>query len=383
MRDHPATLAKPNRTAATRVIQAAVPGKVMLAGEYSVLWGGPFLAATVDRALGVTVSLAARGSEPRSTWAVMSSALWPTPRRLSTDPATWPAADAEEGPLVGAVAHGLGLLRQDGWLPGDDHLVNVQVDASLDPKAGLGSSSALRLGVLLALLTLREDSPDAGRACRAAREAFALQRAAQGQASGYDLLTQTTGGLVLGRAGAAAFSPSAESTPWARSLGSAALARLGGAIELWVGGVGAPTGPTMSRTLAWLEATSRRELLGDANATLVAAFADFATGSAPLSAVARACHDQQAVLADAPGMPLALLTATTAAVGQGRSDFAIKTTGAGGEDALLLIGAAASRSLAGAYLHAAGWHPLGSPLTDQWARAWLSPSLEITHHGLS
>ena len=67
--------------------------------------------------------------------------------------------------------------------------------------------------------------------------------------------------------------------------------------------------------------------------------------------------DHHELFRDAPTYPRALTDFLVTVPGYGES-FGFKTTGAGGEDALLVIGTPEGRKAAAIALHARGWDPL-------------------------
>lgn len=329
-----------------------VPGKVMLAGEYSVLGGGRALAATVNRALAVEAN-----DRPEFGRVVMvESNLWSDSRRVEAgvDPAEY-----REEPLLEAVARGMELYGVAG--------AEVKVGSSLEVSFGIGSSSAIRLAVMVALEDLArlkrgEPSRSVAELWPAAREALRLQRNAQKQASGYDIATQLVGGLAL-------FTPSPEIDEWPASCSTLpdkrGLEALNALVHVYVGGRGAPTGRVTTETLAWL---GERGLLHRVHAATEDLIEDFHRALAEpedprrLAALARAVQAHRRIFGASPHFPAALAAALEALPDEGRS-WSFKTTGAGGEDALLLIGPEVETQPAATLLEAAGWRRLPTPFT--------------------
>ncbi len=151
------------------MIRATVPGKLMLAGEYTVVDpGGPSLAVAVGRYMTVTV-------EPGgSRWRVTSPGM----ALFEAEPAAVPIV-------------GVALDRISG-LPGAG-LITVESDLGVGPtKPGLGASAALAVGVAGALEVL------AGRGRPCLEVALTIHRAAQrGLGSGYDVATCLQGGVTV------------------------------------------------------------------------------------------------------------------------------------------------------------------------------------------
>lgn len=308
------------RDAAVRV---SVPGKVMLAGEYSVLDGGPSLALTIDRHLTVRVKAMLAGDGIQ-----VGSSLWDEPRKAHVQ-------DQLTGdPLIDAVIHGAKLFGM--------HDVAVRIDSELEVRHGTGSSSALRLGVLLGLEELarqRDHAPAArpkSELWPTARAAYLLQKEAQIVASGYDVATQLLGGLVRFRSGADDRTWPAEATVIDAkvALGTQDL------VHIHVGGNGAPTKMIMGDTRRWLESTGRSQGLAKANEQLVERFETaFAkpADAVRVRALVEATATQRRVMETAPTFPKDVATALATVPGLD-VEWSFKTTGAGGEDALLLVG---------------------------------------------
>lgn len=330
-------------------VSVHVPGKVMLAGEYSVLSGGRALAATLNRRLDVTVV----AQPDLGPFVSVESNLWDEARRIEAghDP-----NDYQDEPLLEAVARGMQLHGVTG--------VAVKVGSELDVNFGIGSSSALRLAVLIALedyARLRRGDGSLRRDALwgAAREALRLQRHAQKQASGYDIATQLVGGLAL-------FSPAAELDEWPAACVAAPATRfdaLHRLVHVFVGGRGAPTGRVTTETLTWLKerglllrvAAATEDLIEDFHRAL--AEPDDAKQRGLL---ARAAGAHRKIFSASPHFPHALAVALGGLPGCDTS-WSFKTTGAGGEDALLLLGDATDIAPAAALLEGAGWRRLPQP----------------------
>lgn len=344
------------------MVIASAPGKIMLAGEYTVLFGGRALALTLDKRLSVTVTTRRPGSGTH-----VSCELWPDPRILP-DVARLSGRSADGDPLMSAVAYGLKLFEMDD--------VAVSVQSDLRVSYGIGSSSALRLGVLLAL---NELAPVGMRLAYldAARHAWILQRDSQALASGYDLATQLTGGLVTFR------NPSAqrpllagptENDPdqWPIEI-TRHTRLLEPARELahpFVGGRGAPTGKVTGETLVWLDQTGRLEALMQASEELIDAF--YAALSERFDASAQAyliaaAREHRSLFVGAPHYPEAIVAALAQLPGFDRT-WSFKTTGAGGEDAVLLIGEPTCLALATETLYRMGWDRLPARFATDGAR---------------
>lgn len=161
--------------------RASAPGKLMIAGEYSVLSpGGGAVAMAVGRRLEVTV-------EPAPEDRVMSEALGLV------------ACPLEADPRLAFVAQALRVVRAAA--SGGPLSIEVRGDAGQvdgrGVKLGLGSSAAVTVATVAAALAERGHETSTNTLFRLAALAHAR---AQGRAgSGYDIATQTVGGLVLVR----------------------------------------------------------------------------------------------------------------------------------------------------------------------------------------
>lgn len=138
---------------------ARAPGKLVLSGSYSVLWGAPALVASVDR------------------FAV-------------ADSSREPVHVAEE--VLAAVR--LGLIERPCYV--DASSLRVAEPGGTSRKLGLGSSAAILLATLVAT---RGDPPtDAARQALFA-DGLRAHREAQGGGSGIDVAASTFGGVMTFR----------------------------------------------------------------------------------------------------------------------------------------------------------------------------------------
>lgn len=338
--------------AADTIVQCTVPGKIMLAGEYAVLSGAPALAVTVDRTLTVR---ARRRSRPG---AEIQSNLWASPREIANDTTSKAAMFKHADPLEAAVAFGLAHYGLEGAL--------VQVTSEIEPTYGIGSSSALRLAVVMALSQLSALDDSDLNPWHAARQAFELQLHSQKQASGYDIATQLLGGLVRFTCSEQAAWPGDAQVLHRSDLPPDDLmTRLSQLVTPFVGGKGAPTAAVTTSTLTWLSDSGRLFKLTKVSNDLVDAF-QAALASRSSQRLAAAVREHREVFADSPHFPKDIAAALAALPGEGR-DWSFKTTGAGGEDAILVIGPSAATQEARRVLLAHGWHSLAPCFTSSGA----------------
>ncbi|PKN58290.1 MAG: hypothetical protein CVU56_06510 [Deltaproteobacteria bacterium HGW-Deltaproteobacteria-14] len=151
------------------MIRASAPGKLMLAGEYTVSGpGGVALAVAIDRRL--TVEVDSLGSD----WRVSSEALG----LVDAEPETVPI-----------VARALEVV--EGLPPGGRVVIRGDLGVGAK-KPGFGGSAALSAAVLVALRRL------SGAHSTSIGDVVELHRSVQGgRGSGYDVATVMTGGVTL------------------------------------------------------------------------------------------------------------------------------------------------------------------------------------------
>ena len=311
------------------MVQIRVPGKIMLAGEYAVLRGGACIACTIEPYLTVLCTLQEGYS--------LASDLWKTPRVF---PLSELASISASEPFIQAVQE----AAQHWHLPG----ARIEVHSQLTIEAGLGSSSALRGAVIAALAQVR--APDTAPLSRESliETVTQLQRVSQRHASGYDIMTQVHGGLLLLVPDTGAVQP----------LASDSLEPI---CEAWAGGKGAPTGPTMQDTLAWLDAGDRWPALMLRSQAAVNHLVGFFSHHLSLDDLLAEMGRYRQFFEAAPHFPSAIHTVFEGLSGLDRT-WSYKPTGAGGEDSLLLLGSAEARAPARERLQKLGWYRLPGKL---------------------
>lgn len=300
-----------------QICDVSVPGKVMLSGEYSVLAGGQALSATVDAQMLVRVC-----SHDEATIEVASD-LW-AERWLQHRDSAGSDAKAND-PLIKTIMKGLDQYQ----LPG----TKVAIKSDLKLEYGIGSSSAMRLGVLYGMSML-SDLDETGSDCPAFMQiSYDLQREHQQRASGYDLITQYCGGLVLSR-------PLSSEQAWPGEVASlrGAATALHDFVSIYVGTTGTPTGPAMRETLGWIDQQSLMPRLDEAAERLSQAILDHLQNNETSSwnELLQATVNHRSLLADSPTFPRHLSLKLRDIPGCDHT-WTYKTTGAGGEDALLIF----------------------------------------------
>lgn len=341
----------------TRTGHASAPGKLMLAGEYAVLDGGRALAVALDGELQVKCHVVHDDSAPPSTTQLeLHSNLWREPRVFTVyDDHDYQNFHDLADPFVDAA-----LSALSAWTSRPAKVI-FQVTGNLDPSHGAGSSSALRLAVLAAAKHITADSLI--NLAELADTALELQRRSQPAASGYDIAVQSRGGLIEFRQGATTRALSARSEQH--------LERLGEFVAIMIGGKGAPTGPTMKYFLDWLNAQQKRGELLELSETVVDAWHTFlaspeTTALVPLiQSIAR----HRSFMAQSPVFPEFVADALAHTPGLDR-DWTWKTTGAGGEDAVLLVGPRESLIAPKQALAQINWRVSPFNFTQQGLTTW-------------
>jgi len=184
------------------LIEVSAPGKLVLFGEYAVLFGAPAAVAAVDRRAVVTIRPFAGNG-----WEVAAPGLVAQRARLEVEPDNTVRWHDE---MLGRDAYGLidKLLRGIGE-SGSIDLVNLPpLEAILDTRAffesaggwesklGLGSSAALTVAFASALEVWAGGSPTAESEGRL-QELVDLHRGVQGGAgSGIDVAASLLGGVI-------------------------------------------------------------------------------------------------------------------------------------------------------------------------------------------
>lgn len=228
-------------------VVASAPAKLVLAGEYAVVYGGPALSAAVGVRAAATVSPNTAGWSLR----IVNSG-----QSFNFSPAAGGRIDWQTDPGVMGqlLAAAWGVLDQQHALSALDSQV-IALDSrafftAAGAKLGLGSSAAVAVALTAALQTALGDVPSAA-ACLAVHAAFQRQRG-----SGTDVCTSFHGGVI-------AKTPAAvESLGWPEALRAAAV---------WTG-MSASTTRLLRRAEAF--ATAHPAVFERARAALNAAAAD-------------------------------------------------------------------------------------------------------------
>ncbi|MEI8025604.1 MAG: hypothetical protein WCI18_04570 [Pseudomonadota bacterium] len=274
---------------------ASSPGKIMLSGEYAVLNGGRALAHTLNKRLAVEVLQSTKETS-------IISDLWAKKKYYREDDPDF-------------ICQSLKYFESVfGKLPP----LEIKINSDIEINYGIGSSSALRLSLFAALqkhLNLDCSMLDI------AQLAYKDQKRAQGQASGYDTLTQALGGLV---------EMTIDEDIWPKSSKQTKSCHLE-RIQMLVGGKGAPTRETLESVSQWLTSNRDSHSLQAVSEDLTDAWlgSDF-----PILLEKIEAH--RLFFDGAPRFPRELSQALKPH--QNLSQWSWKLTGAGGEDALIVVG---------------------------------------------
>jgi len=313
-----------------------VPGKVMLCGEYHVLTcGARALAFALNTYLEVYVRY---GTTVRESLTLHSN-LWGEPRQID-------ASTARDDMLSTTVCE---------LMPAGKHRVEeIRVTSQLNPQHGFGSSSALYLALtFIAYLQRRGGNlivPPAKR-WQLAGQAFELQKQSQGLASGYDVATQFVGGIVAYRSGGGQW-------PYRHTVQVFAdedlHRKLSEVVHLFIGGQGADTTTVMCDTQDWIDTQGHSSMITTTTA-LQRAFADTLHDLNNLRTLIEATAQWRRWFSASPHFPAPIEAALRTIRGRDRK-WSWKTSGAGGEDALIVIGYREDITAVSACLVALGWH---------------------------
>jgi mevalonate kinase len=327
-------------------IEVFIPGKVMLAGEDAVLRGGHALAATLDCGMNINVEWQNHSAD----WEIHSN-LWSEPKFVHDD----------HTPQIDMLCRAVQFAAKRCGMHGG----KVTVSSDIEIKHGIGSSSALRLGICAAFFALK-NGPDENRSggipIEAVNAAWQLQSEGQGVASGYDIATQFAGGLLE-------FSFEYHDNKWKPHWFKHDLNNLADIIHVFVGGKGAPTAQTTQTTSSWLESANRNEKLMENSEALVDVFnlAIQWPETRNINRLVQACGAVRQLFVGSPHFPTEVADHIQTTPGCDRS-WSWKTTGAGGEDALLIIGKSSEIAAVASKLWDIGWHRLNVPFNSGGAR---------------
>jgi mevalonate kinase len=315
-----------------------VCGKVMLCGEYGALKGQSALASTVDCSLSVNFS---QQASPLTVQSDRWQKAQPVKPILAEN-------DAMLTRITAALSLEFGVNRG-----------TLTVKSQIKENFGMGSSSALHLGVVAAFAKTSAPIKTADNGKNSSSSllsgivgtAISSQRCLQTFASGYDVATQALGGLVrftgksqplsLNEGNALKLTRESSYLDYgqAKKINSrGTLATLNHFCHIFVGGKGANTKETVRVNLLAIEGQNLWEPLLDHNSLLDRGLCElFATPSEKaLQALIPVVKRTRDFYSRLPSFPHSLSQQISKFPGCDQS-WSFKTTGAGGEDALLVF----------------------------------------------
>lgn len=317
----------------------------MLAGEYAILEGGEALACTINKYMTIYIH------QEQNSFLRINSNLWNS--EIKTPATEELSKEHRNEPLIEAIWFGCKMCNLKG--------VRVVLESELDITFGIGSSSALRLGVITAISALSQALANKpiikDKDWSLAKVAFDLQKKGQGKASGYDIATQYEGGLIL-------ISPPTNGE-WPGNIKAfkKEIPLINSFIHPFVGGKGAPTKDLVTKTNVWLDENNHKTYLQELSKKLIMEFQNSLSSPTNLKPLFKAIGEHRKLFESSPYFPERVASILNAIEGLDET-WSYKTTGAGGEDAILLIGQQKNIETPSKLLNSAGWNSLGSSFTE-------------------
>jgi mevalonate kinase len=192
--------------------------------------------------------------------------------------------------------------------------------------------------------------------------AWTLQHEAQGQASGYDLVTQYLGGLVE-------FYADQTNDHWHPHWFRLPVDGLADFVHVFVGGAGTPTTSALQTTSQWLDNGNRSDKLSDISEAMVDAFVRqirFPTVVSQRQLFATIA-DHRTFFMSSPLFPSEISSELAQCQGHDIV-WSWKTTGAGGEDAILILGSLENAKPGIKLLLSRGWRRLDAKFSENGIR---------------
>ncbi len=320
------------------IIHVRVPAKIMLSGEYAVMSGFSSLSLALNKYLTIKIK---RSSKNCSS---VSSLLWERPRLFERVEELKDSEDILLSSLYSALK-GKEFAHFDFFITSDFCV-----------SSGFGSSSALRLGVQYALhlfektLNKEELLISSSDSWDLAEKAFQDQKKYQKKASGYDFITQKEGGVLL-------YKPQDSSWPKKWLKLDFCSQRLKKYLHIFIGGSGAVTKEVMNKTDAWLSQNQLKEKFFELSEKLSLSFSDFFESKKEIleKELISLISQHRSLMRNSPFFPSSLEEALKVVDGFDKI-WTFKTTGSGGEDALLFFGREENLQKAKKVLLSLGWY---------------------------
>jgi len=339
-------------------VKVSVPGKSMISGEYSILDGSRALAFALDKRLNCFVS-------KNDCINIQSN---------------YESFDESYNHWNGIFLKGdkFDILRsavRKSLEKNDLNNVKIKIESDIDPKHGIGSSSALIFAIVASIRIFNERLNKYFNGIRSTSLesylkdgliGFGWQKENQKRASGYDFLTQAVGGFVI-------IDSDSNKNPdnWIYSYDKINNNQEKNKhIRLYVGGYGSPTATTTNKTYSQLTSSIKLNDLKRANnaiTDLVEAF--IMNGNCGinnlLSNIKDPFEEHYEIMSKTDGrLPDDWVDCIKKIDGY-RTFFNFKSTGAGGEDAILFIGDFSALSNFETILKKINLHRLDSPIGCQ------------------
>lgn len=316
-----------------------VPGKIMLSGEYAVLFGERSLAFAIDRHMDVYVS------ESSDECFHVSTDLWN--EELVFKSFDEVPEDKKKTPLIRALQ-----VSQQAF---SNTALKIEIRSQMDASAGMGTSSAVILGCTIASSLFAKNTVTTS----PMKLAYQVQKDIQGNASGYDVLTQSVGALV-------AMKPD-EEWPGHYEQITDVEASFYKFIHLFAGGKGSATGPLLQETLNAFHDEKMRAHLLKLSSRLTGAFIHFLKTEENFEILVDAVREHREFFSEFPHFPKDLCNALKEIPGCDQR-WTFKTTGAGGEDSLLFIGDYEDLRPVREFMTAKKWYELNCSFHEEGAK---------------
>lgn len=340
-----------------KTVLVTVPAKVLLAGEYSILNHKPGLAFALSYYL--QVYLTKRSDSCRR----ITSQLWDHSWESSFEAKEKDKSLHSIDPLISVAL----LAAEKTGIKGFD----LKIVSELPIEAGIGSSSALRLGVVSGFFGLKKNYKEKKIDLWEEKEtiakiAFEHQKQHQKRASGYDIICQLKGGL-----GRFEINPLEWSTKNYQKL--TYHPSLTEHVHLFFGSKGSATSPLLASQTEWLKSNKKEQDFDELNAQMLKSFEDFIAD--PLSEKNRmglfSCFaHHRSFLSQSPAAIDQQLFSEIKVIKGFGVEWEIKTTGAGGQDALLFVGKKSSMNAAFEKMNALGWKLLPFNIAEDGASSF-------------
>lgn len=315
------------------IVKTSVPGKTLISGEYSILEGSNGLSFAVDKRLNCYVSYS-KGIKIKSNFCNFEE-IYKNYNDIKIK-------NDKFDILRNAVHKAL--------INNDLNNVSIEINSEIDPSYGIGSSSALIISIISSLRIYKEiikkgdkfknkDLMSLEKYLSDAKVGFNWQRENQKRASGYDFLTEVVGGFVAFESGIVH-----KKDIWLYEFNHInTVYDKNKYFRLYVGGKGAPTTSTTNRTYAQLKEKNLFISLKKINDKITNETTKFINNyeikiNNFLYIIKDTFKEHLNIISETDGkLPEKWVSHIISLEGFEKS-FNFKSTGAGGEDALLFIG---------------------------------------------